>query len=97
MNATEQNSTHTAIIGGHVLVKASDIQFCIDAIAHLKGHKARIRLESLLDGGAAPDLLHELVGLVGWLEDNQRSIDGEFSMDDLLTGPRAAIAKAAQS
>jgi hypothetical protein len=43
---------------------------------------------------AAPELLAELTDLVGWLHDNQRTIEGEFLMDDLLAGPRAAIAKA---
>ncbi len=43
---------------------------------------------------AAPDLLSELTNLVDWLHANQRNIEGEFLMDDLLEGPRAAIAKA---
>lgn len=46
---------------------------------------------------ASPELFSELSDLIEWLEDNQRSIDGEFSMDSLLKGPRAAIAKATGS
>lgn len=43
---------------------------------------------------AAPDLATELRDLVDWLEANQRTIEGMFSMDDLLAGPRAALSKA---
>lgn len=43
---------------------------------------------------AAPELLKELTDLVDWLHDNQRSIEGEFLMDDLLASSRAVIAKA---
>lgn len=43
---------------------------------------------------AAPELLEALTDLVDWLHDNQRNIEGEFLMDDLLEAPRAAIAKA---
>jgi hypothetical protein len=40
------------------------------------------------------ELSDELADLVDWLHDNQRSIEGEFSMDDLLAGPRAVLARA---
>lgn len=46
---------------------------------------------------AAPDVIRELLDLIEWLEVNERTIDGEFLMDELLAGPRAAIAKATQS
>jgi hypothetical protein len=42
----------------------------------------------------APELLSELSDLVDWMVENQRSIEGEYSMDELLRGPRAAVAKA---
>lgn len=40
---------------------------------------------------AAPALLNELRDLVGWIEENQRSIEAEVLTDDLLDGPRAAL------
>jgi hypothetical protein len=43
---------------------------------------------------AAPELYRELDELVEWLHNNQRCVEGMFSMDDLLEGPRAALAKA---
>lgn len=43
---------------------------------------------------AAPCLLRELVDLVDWLDANQRTFEGEFSMDEILSGPRAAISRA---
>lgn len=42
----------------------------------------------------AQALLSALEDLVGWLESNQRTIDGEFSMDELLEAARTAIATA---
>jgi hypothetical protein len=53
-----------------------------------RDHKITVTRDS------APGVLAALHGLVDWLEDNKRTIDGEFSMDELLAGPRAAIAKA---
>lgn len=43
---------------------------------------------------AAPDLYAELVDLIDWLEFNKQSIGAVFLMESLLSGPRAAIAKA---
>ena len=43
---------------------------------------------------AAPDLLRELADLVDWLTTNQRTIEGEFDMAELLAPARAAIARA---
>lgn len=43
---------------------------------------------------AAPALLSELQYLVEWIEANRRTIGGDFSMEQLLADPRAAIGKA---
>lgn len=44
---------------------------------------------------AFPVLVAALGDLVDWLEDNKMTIDGEFSMDELLADGRAALALAA--
>ena len=50
--------------------------------------------DAVVTAAAAPDLLRELSELVDWLHAIQRYVEDEFAMEDMLAGPRAAIAKA---
>jgi len=76
-----------AVVSGENSEIATCWHHCVGALEQQMRANARLI-------AAAPDLLRELADLVDWLTTNQRTIEGEFDMAELLAPARAAIARA---